>query len=64
MIDQVYRDLRTISDLYAEMLTLEPDERERLNTDHFWYNRYAGWKLVTWRLIVPAVERVLAAETL
>jgi hypothetical protein len=64
MIDQVYRDLWTISDLYAEMLALEPDEREQLNPDRFWYNRYAGWKLVTWRLIVPAVERVLAAEAL
>lgn len=64
VVDQTYRDLRVIRELYSDLLALESEERAELNTDRFWYNRFAGWRLVTWRLLVPLVERVLGSDLL
>jgi hypothetical protein len=61
-LDGIYRDLHVITDLYAQMTTLLPDEREVLNNDRFWYNRYAYWRNGIFAQLSQNVERVLNAR--
>ena len=62
-IDQAYRDLRSATDLYAQLVTLIPEERELLDKDRFWYNRYAGMRLDTFERLTAVANRLLAAPT-
>ncbi len=43
-LDQMYRDLRTITDLQQQLITFTPQEQEQLNHDRFWYNRMAFFR--------------------
>lgn len=61
-IDSVYSDLHTITDLYTKMMALTPEEREELNKDRFWYNRFGYWRSIYLAQLTPIVERVLAAR--
>jgi hypothetical protein len=61
-IDSIYSDLRVITDLYTQLVTLQPDEREELNKDRFWYNRFAWMHSGYFAQLTPIVERVLAVR--
>lgn len=62
-IDRIYRDLREVTDLYTQLITLIPEEREQLDRDRFWQNRYAGWRVGTFTRLRAVVERILAAHS-
>ncbi|HKV84480.1 MAG TPA: hypothetical protein VJN88_07990 [Ktedonobacterales bacterium] len=41
VMDQCYRDLDAISDLFTKLITLNPDEKAYLDGGHrFWYNNF------------------------
>jgi hypothetical protein len=61
-IDSIYSDLRVITDLYTQLVTLQPDAREELNKDRFWYNRFAWMHSGYFAQLTPIVERVLAVR--
>ena len=61
-LDSIYSDLRVITDLYTQLVTLQPDEREQLNNDRFWYNRFAYLHSGYFAQLSPIVERILAAR--
>jgi hypothetical protein len=61
-IESIYSDLRVITDLYTQLVTLQPDEREELNKDRFWYNRFACMHSGYFAQLTPIVERVLAVR--
>src|SRR5262249_54171284 len=61
-VESLYSDLHTITDLYAKMVTLLPEEREELNKDRFWYTRFAYWRSIYLTQLTPIVERVIAAK--
>lgn len=61
-LDRIYRDLRDVTDLYTQLITLFPDERALLDRDRFWYNHYAGMRLSTFTRLRTVVERVLTAH--
>jgi hypothetical protein len=61
-LDSTYSDLHIITDLYSQLVTLPPDEREQLNGDRFWYNRFAYLHSGYFAQLNPVVERVLAAR--
>lgn len=60
-IDQSYRDLRSLSDLFSQLVTLTPEERAELERDRFWFNRYAGWRVGTFERLAQVTHGVLAA---
>lgn len=60
-IDRIYRDLELIADLHARTVTLEPDERELLNKDRFWANRYGGMRDLLFDRLAKVVNRVQSA---
>jgi hypothetical protein len=68
VIEQVYRELRTISDLYARLVTLTPDERAQIeaggSVGRFWYNYVSTWRLGTFERLEQAVQRVGTAPEL
>ncbi len=61
-LDSIYGDLHIITDLYAQLVTLLPDEREQLKNDRFWYNRFAWMHSGIYAQLNRVVERVLAAR--
>jgi hypothetical protein len=60
-IDQSYRDLRTVSDLFSQLVTFTPEERAILDKDHWWFNRYADWRMSTFQRLAQVTNQVLAA---
>jgi hypothetical protein len=60
-IDQSYRDLRAVSDLFNQLVTFTPEERALLDKDHWWFNRYADWRMSTFERLTQVTNRVLAA---
>lgn len=61
-IDQSYRDLRAISELFEKLVTLTPEQRQDLDRDRFWYNRYADWRSVTFERLSALVTRASALQ--
>jgi len=61
-IDQIYRDLRAISELFEKLVTLTPEERQELDRDRFWYNRYAGWRGAMFERLSALVTRASALQ--
>jgi Zn-dependent oligopeptidase len=43
-IDALNRGIRTLSDLYKQLITITPDEMAELNKDRFWVNRFSDWR--------------------
>lgn len=60
-IDALYRDLRAVTDLYAKMMRIEPEERELLQ-NRFWYNHFAGNRVERFQRLAPVVRRALDAR--
>jgi hypothetical protein len=61
-IDQTYRTLRTISDLFTQLITMTPEESALLDKDRFWPNRYADWRQGTFDRLSAAVASVLGGR--
>ena len=61
-IDQIYRNLRTVTDLFTQLVTLEPEERAQLEHDRFWANRYADMRSGTFERLGKVVDSVLFAN--
>jgi hypothetical protein len=61
-IDQTYRTLRTISGLFAQLITMTPEESALLDKDHFWPYRYADWRQGTFDRLSAAVASVLGGR--
>jgi hypothetical protein len=62
-IDALYRDLRAVTDLYARMMRIEPEERELLQ-NRFWYNYFADNRVERFQRLAPVVHRALDARPL
>ena len=62
MIDGMYRGLHAITDIYAKLVTITPDEMTELNKDRFWVNRYADWRNDLFTRLTTEAERVLRAN--
>ena len=61
-IDAMYRSLHAITDMYAKIVTITPDEMAQLNKDRFWANRFADWRNDLFTRLTAEVERVLHAN--
>lgn len=61
-IDQLYRNLRTVTDLFTQLVTLQPEERAQLEHDRFWANRYADMRSGTFDRFGKVVESALSTE--
>lgn len=61
-IDQTYRDLRGISELFEKLVTVSPEERQSLDRDRFWYNRYADMRRATFERLSALVTRASAVR--
>lgn len=61
-IDQMNRDLRTIADLFTQLVTMTPSEMAQLEKDRFWMNRYAGFRVGTFERMEAVVARVLKSS--
>lgn len=59
-IDQTYRDLRAISEVFEKLVALTPEERAELDRDRFWYNRYADWRGTMFERLSALVTRASA----
>ena len=57
-IDQFYRDLQLIQDLYTRTITLTPEETEVLK-ERFWANRFGGMRDLLFDRLAKVVERTL-----
>lgn len=62
VMDQCYRELDAISDLFTKLITLSPDEKAYLDGGHrFWYNNFPDIRKDTFAQLDAAVTRALAA---
>jgi len=61
-INQFYRDLQGITDLYAQIIRFPftPDEMKQIENDRFWYNRLAGWRLPLFKRSSAIIDPLLA----
>ena len=62
-IDQIYRNLRTVTDLFTQLVTLQPDERAQLEGTRFWANRYADMRSGTFDRLGQVVESVISTKS-
>jgi hypothetical protein len=63
-LDVLYRELRAITEMYAKLVTFSPEERDELNHDRFWYNRFAGWRAPAFERLAQVVGHALSAQPL
>jgi hypothetical protein len=61
-LDQIHRSLREISDLFAQLITLSPEERAILDRERFWPNWYRDMRQGTFDRLSALVTAVLAAR--
>lgn len=62
VVDQIYRDLERIGDLFAKLVTLSPEEKKYLDDGtRFWYKRYPDIRGETYAQLAVLVTRALAA---
>jgi hypothetical protein len=63
VMDQTYRDLDAITDLFAKLITLSPDEKKYLDDGgRWWPGRYVDVRKDTFARLDTAVARALAAK--
>lgn len=62
-LDSAYRDLRAITDMYAQFVALTPKEWEQVST-RFGYNDFAAWRAPAFERLAQVVHRVLSAKPL
>lgn len=63
-IDAHYRGLPQIIDLFEKLIALTSDEREQLNRDRFWYNRFAGWRVGIFERLTAQVNAILTGASI
>jgi hypothetical protein len=67
-LDAFYRDLKTITALYARVATITPQEQQQFSqggsSARFWYNYFADNRSESFPLLDDAVRRVLASQPL
>jgi hypothetical protein len=68
VLDQGYRDLRSIAQLYTRLVTLTSDERAEFakggSAGRFWYNYLSGWRIGTFQQLDRLVQRVRTVPAL
>ncbi|MGH2487401.1 MAG: hypothetical protein ACRDHE_15440 [Ktedonobacterales bacterium] len=63
VLDQTYRDLDSVSDVFAKLITLSPDEKKYLDDGgRWWPQRYVDVRKDTFARLETTVTRVLAAS--
>lgn len=64
-VDQINRGLETVTDLYAQLVTLTPEEKAQIeaggSAQRFWGSYYATWRDLTFTRLTQAVNQVLDA---
>ena len=61
-LDQTYRGLHTISDLYSKLVTFSPEERAILDRERFWPHWYRDMRQTTFDRLSTLVVATLAAR--
>jgi hypothetical protein len=61
-LDQFYRDLNLISDVFTKMITFTPQQMELYNRERFWYLRYGESYAPNYTDLKKIVERALAVR--
>jgi len=60
-IDALNRGIRSLSDLYKQLITITPDETAELSKDRFWVNRFSGWRDGIFTRLTALAEGTLRA---
>lgn len=58
-LDTFYRQLTEITDLYAKIVTLTPEETQITTGNRFWFNQFANWRVTLFQRLTADVERFL-----
>jgi hypothetical protein len=58
-LDSFYRGLSGVSELYGRLVKLNAEERAELDKDRFWYNRFADWRIVTFKHLSQTATQTL-----
>ena len=64
-VEQINRGLESIVDLYTQLITFTPEEKEQIeeggSVRRFWASYYATWRELTFTRLTQAVNQVLDA---
>ena len=63
VIDAHYRGMPQVVELFTKLVTLAPDEKDILNKDRFWFNRFADWRSTIYTRLNDQVNALLKAPS-